>query len=80
MTLEGTLCYSCGSLFNANAPKCDDFDRFNRTQRARCRPGEGCLMYTWQKSGTKKGKQYYIYSYVIFCYLFKYWFLADLEL
>ena len=55
MTLEGTLCYSCGSLFNANAPKCDDFDRFNTSQRARCQPNEGCLMYTWQKSATKKG-------------------------
>ena len=65
MTLEGTLCYSCGSLFNANAPKCDDFDRFNRTQRARCRPGEGCLMYTWQKSGTQKGMYIFVSTYVI---------------
>ena len=52
---EGILCYSCGSLFNVNAPKCDDFDRFNQSQRARCRPGEGCLLYTWQKSANEKG-------------------------
>ena len=49
-------CYSCGSLFNRDAPSCDKFDHQNETQRATCKPGEVCLLYQWSKNREEKGK------------------------
>ena len=49
-------CYSCGSLFNRDAPSCDKFDHQNETQRATCKPGEVCLLYQWRKNREEKGK------------------------
>ena len=50
------MCYSCGSLFNADAPECRKFDRFNARQRKRGREDEACLYYTWKISETKRGE------------------------
>ena len=49
-------CFSCGSLFNRDAPSCQDFDNKNETQRATCKPGEVCLLYEWKKSKHETGK------------------------
>jgi hypothetical protein len=55
-TTEGLECYSCGSLFNYNAPECAAFDAFNSKQRQRCEPGEACLFYTWKITDTENGE------------------------
>ena len=49
-------CYSCGSLFNREAPSCDKFQYQNESQRATCKPGEVCLLYQWNKNREEKGK------------------------
>ena len=52
-------CYSCGSLFSRQNSACDNFDRNNASQKTTCNEGEGCLLYTWQKSQNETGKDSY---------------------
>ena len=49
-------CYQCGSLFNRNTPRCDEFNPLDRSQLTYCNEGEACLLYTWRKSATEIGK------------------------
>ena len=53
---SGPMCFSCGSLFKSDAPECRKFDRFNVSQRKRCKKDEACLYYTWKLSDTKRGQ------------------------
>jgi hypothetical protein len=48
-------CFSCGSLFSRENSTCGAFDRNAASQKTTCKEGEGCLLYTWQKSTTETG-------------------------
>ncbi len=49
------MCHQCGSLFSGDAgnPACLRFDPSDQAQKGRCKPGEACLWYAWQKSDTE---------------------------
>ena len=49
-------CFSCGSLFNTDRARCDQFDQESEEQVMTCEEGEACMLYTWQRSKTEIGE------------------------
>ena len=43
-------CFTCGSLFNTDAPDCFAFNVNDKAQMKTCDAGEACLWYSYQKS------------------------------
>ena len=48
-------CFTCGSLFNSDAPDCNAFNVQDQSQQTLCKVGEACLWYSYQKSGNDVG-------------------------
>ena len=54
-------CYSCGSLLSADKT-CTQFNSSDPSQIQSCNSDEACLMYSWNKSHTQKGKFFICFS------------------
>ena len=46
-------CFTCGSLFNTDAPDCFAFNVNDKKQMKTCDAGEACLWYSYQKSDSE---------------------------
>ena len=46
-------CFTCGSLFNTDAPDCFAFNVNDKAQMKTCDAGEACLWYSYQKSDSE---------------------------